>query len=195
MGQRLVISILNNGEMIANAYYHWSAYTGSAATLTNDIVEMVDEADSSFTPVQKAVWLLYKTGARFYPNEITWAKDENIDLKQFDFAFDGVEADRNDGLLSVSQRGMNESTSWSEGDVSIDIGNGEINFEVMHIDTVEDFIEDAYDVAINTLPVVDLDYDLDFGNWNVFYETLERTMKKSFCAISPDRNIVYQFIC
>lgn len=34
MGQSLNIEIWNNGEVLANAYYHWSAYTESAAKIT-----------------------------------------------------------------------------------------------------------------------------------------------------------------
>jgi len=38
MGQRLNIEIISNGKCLANAYYHWSAYSDSAIDLAIKIV-------------------------------------------------------------------------------------------------------------------------------------------------------------
>ena len=38
MGQRLNIEIMSGEKVLANAYYHWSAYTASAAELTKIIL-------------------------------------------------------------------------------------------------------------------------------------------------------------
>ena len=39
MGQRLVVNIVQNDNILASGYYHWSAYTESAAEITAFIVE------------------------------------------------------------------------------------------------------------------------------------------------------------
>ena len=43
MGQRLVIHIFNNEEELANAYYHWSAYTDSSIITTLQITAVYDD--------------------------------------------------------------------------------------------------------------------------------------------------------
>ena len=39
MGQRLNIEICNNTRTLANAYYHWGAYTSSALEYTAKIID------------------------------------------------------------------------------------------------------------------------------------------------------------
>jgi len=197
MGQRLVIQIVHNGEPLANAYYHWSAYTGSSLELTNYILDLIDNVDEKYDPKQKAVWLLFQTGARLYPNEMIFINDENIDMAPYQFAYDEKEADRNSGLLSLSQHGMEESLGWAEGEVTIDIGNEEIDFGVYWTDSVDNFLEEyAEDENINDYPVINLDYQLTFGTWQRFYDSIMQILDSgNYHAISPDRETIYQFIC
>lgn len=42
MGQRLNIEIKSKGKVVANCYYHWSAYTMSALQLTKEIISNFD---------------------------------------------------------------------------------------------------------------------------------------------------------
>lgn len=42
MGQRLNIEILKNGKVLANSYYHWSAYSDSAINLAIMIIKGFD---------------------------------------------------------------------------------------------------------------------------------------------------------
>lgn len=65
MGQRLVIENIINGNTVNNIYYHWSAYTDSAAGEVND---------------------LYESVIAFYEYKDTLPpllKDESIDLDEF----------------------------------------------------------------------------------------------------------------
>lgn len=39
MGQRLNIEVHYDGELLANAYYHWSAYTSSSLNLLGKVIE------------------------------------------------------------------------------------------------------------------------------------------------------------
>ena len=201
MGQRLVVQI-NKGETpLANAYYHWSAYTGSAAIMTNDILGYFDEVDESLTLKQQAAWLLYKTGARFNDMEIEQMKKDGIDANQFDFVFDGVEVNRNDGLLCVTEDGMDSNMSWEEGRVDIDIETREVYFGVMCIDTPEGYSEfygdEEYYAKPDDLPVLNIDAELEFTKktWPIFYSRLMELIKEDeFAAISADKTNVFLFI-
>ena len=55
MGQRLVVTVKNNGNDLAKIYFHWSAYTVSALMEARKIVDCICEEDykGSFCSVQK----------------------------------------------------------------------------------------------------------------------------------------------
>ena len=40
MGQRLNIEITKNGNVLANSYYHWSAYSDCALNITTKIITL-----------------------------------------------------------------------------------------------------------------------------------------------------------
>ena len=71
MGQRLVVQIEDCGKQLANAYYHWSAYTESALEITNDVIQTLNEIAINKTNIERAVHALYKTGARFSDLEVS----------------------------------------------------------------------------------------------------------------------------
>lgn len=195
MGQRLVIQIEQNGTPLANAYYHWSAYTETAARMTDAIIGYLNDVDPAYTPRQKAVWVLYKTGARFTPSDIEAMADANVVESDFSFAYDGIEANRNDGLIAVTPETMAESVSYEEGHVSIDISTNEIMFDVMCYDDIDSFKENYEDVDIDSLPVFDPpEYlEIDTGAWNTFYTDLLSVLHNGF-AISSSKDTVYEFI-
>lgn len=197
MGQRLVIQIEENGEALANAYYHWSAYTESAADMTNDVINYLDDADKSFTPHKKAVWALYKTGARFAPAEHELMANEGISEDEFSFAFDDVKADRTDGLISVSDKGMKESEDWAEGMATIDIVTGEIYFNVYCEESREDFKKYNEDIDIDYLPILDIPSygEMQADEWDTFYSKLKRVIRNSYAAKSSSGKTIYAFIC
>ena len=198
MGQRLVIQIEEYGEPLANAYYHWSAYTECAADMTNDVLGYLNDANKDFTARQKAVWALYKTGARFAPDELAFMAAENIDKKEFEFAFDGVEADRNSGLLCVSYKGMVESEDWAECLVSVDVATGEIYFSVYSEESREDFEEYNKDIKVDELPTFDLlpfYGELRADEWDTFYANIKRLIRNNYAVKSSDGKTICSFIC
>lgn len=200
MGQRLVIHIKDKGEEIANAYYHWSAYTGSAAELTNDILEYLNEADESFTNIQKAVWALYETGARFNAEEVYDMEVAGINYEQFSFVFDGIPANRNNGLLCVSEKGMDQNEYYEESRVEIDISDKEVYFGVICSELMSDYIKycKEYNHTIETnLPVLDCDsyMEFDLNSWNKFYTQIKEILNKNkYTAKSPDGEFIYELI-
>lgn len=46
MGQRLNIEIIREGNLLTNAYYHWSGYTSSAITLSKLALSEWEESPS-----------------------------------------------------------------------------------------------------------------------------------------------------
>jgi len=200
MGQRLVIQITENGEPLANAYYHWSAYTCSAAELTNKVLGYLDDADKSFTNKQKAVWALYKTGARFAPDELN-----RIDkVKPFSFVLDDKQVNRNDGLLCISQDGMEQNIDWEEGRVDIDIVDKEIYFDVISIEDAKDYTayeatldEEDRGPSIESMPTLDMCEELEFTpeEWAKFYTRLMQIhATRKYYAVSSDKTTVYTMI-
>ncbi len=127
MGQRLNIEIINNGKTLANAYYHWSAYSGSAAKMARDVIkniDMIDEENELF----KAIKLLYLTGAGF--NEIELSRAREVE------GLTGLELEsctnRNKGLLSVSKEGINETRFWQEYALYIYLDEKRMNYKVFY---------------------------------------------------------------
>ena len=71
MGQRLNIEIWDKGQVLANAYYHWSAYTLLALKLIEKIITNVDNLVECDNDRLKAVWLLQLTGAGLTQDELS----------------------------------------------------------------------------------------------------------------------------
>ena len=64
MVQRLNIEIWNNTRNLANAYYHWGAYTDSALEYTAEIIDAYHNLSGQITDeLQLAVKLLEATGS------------------------------------------------------------------------------------------------------------------------------------
>ena len=138
MGQRLVNENIINGNTVNNIYYHWSAYTDSAADEVNDLYE--------------SVMAFYDEYKDTLPSLL---KDESIDLDEFkkknpiDFfniacqlAISGVSSsslasqeyikkffkddieviasDRNNGLIAYTKNDISNNLSLSEGTVYIE---------------------------------------------------------------------------
>lgn len=170
MGQRLNIEIWNGGKRLANAYYHWSAYTLSAAELTSEIINFLDsegyDSDicSDIDNIRWAIRALESTGAGLTEGEKKYITDELPELDASSFA-DAV--DRNRGLIAVSEEGMAETERWMEEGVTIYLDDRLVDFEVIFgYDSIEEATE-GYDDdtaeevrrAINLLPRINCDFE------------------------------------
>lgn len=160
MGQRLNIGIIDNGRRLANSYYHWSAYTSSAAELTNTVIDTYFElCDEIKNKVELAVRMLESTGAGMYAAEQTRIDENKAEAVKGGYANIKFQEchDRNRGLISVTKAGMDETEDWSEGDVAIDIGTGLISFGVIWEDTKEEY-DDNCEGGFDELPEFDYDF-------------------------------------
>ena len=179
MGQRLNIQFEDNTGVLANAYYHWSGYTSSAMLLTNQIIssDLID--DTSISNKVKAVKLLELTGAGL-------TKDEFND--DFPSHLYKESKDRTNGLIAISKEGIEETQSWEEARVTIDLDTNEINFRVYGESDSDDYDpediakipEQSYDseldyedVSFEKFPELYKEYDLNYSKGNYIVNTPE----------------------
>lgn len=140
MGMRLVLSIEKGGKELANIYYHWGAYTDSALQHTKDIIDCVynhkDETEEEM--LLRLIHFCENEGGGIAGGCASdeWVYIQNLYPNEF---FKAEDIARSYGLISLSEAGMAESHTWSEGDVIINLDEELINFGVYS--SYEDFEE------------------------------------------------------
>ena len=166
MGQRLVVSVEHLGQCLAKLYYHWSAYTTSALYETKKIVDCIYNHDDE-TEKQLQLRLI-----RFCQENGGGVRgdDAEFDYIQKQFPNEILKKDgysRNNGLIAISEQGMDDLQSWSEGDVTIDIDEDVIYFGIYaSYESLEEYNEerkewddeDFEELALEEIP--DIGYDL-----------------------------------
>lgn len=185
MGQRLDLEISYKGERLANAYYHWSAYTDCALELTKKVIDTIraieegKEGDKDMTPIEKAIYLLEKTGAGFTRNEIgriiEEARRENVPEIRNSLFY--MAKDRNKGLLAITEEGMDETEEWQEGFVSVDIGKNTVDFFVNYEIDEDEIEKEEKELGVKK-EEVKLDYNfynMSFLDFDDFYKSFLRS--------------------
>lgn len=143
MGQRLNLEIQNNGEALANSYYHWSGYSTSSLELTLAVISAYKEGDSN---VKDALRLLQATGARITKDSWDYGVEKGYFLGDYsDFM------DRNSGLIGISPEEIHETRGWAEGTVVIHLDKKTIDFECCHE------FPDAYEEGVHPYLVEDIE--------------------------------------
>lgn len=156
MGQRLNLGIRKKGKILANSYYHWSAYTASAY----DIILQADTyliTHPKESDLLKAIHALEATGAGLEPEEFVYAGSRrDLCNKTFKKA-----TDRNEGLLAISPRGIKDTEDWAEETAYIDIDdpeNPKFYFWVVWAMDEDNFLEEYPDEKED---IVDYTFDPD----------------------------------
>ena len=172
MGQRLNIEIRRkkDNKILANSYYHWSAYTYSSLKLANEIMENIYDVirNDKVRDEIKAIQLLQTTGAGLLEQEYNLLNEE-------DKTYCSLATNRNLGLISFTEKSMEETRTWEEGrlTITIDFDNKEydfvgdknrVDFEV-YLPTSRKEIEEYYreelkSGEINLDEVVEFNFDL-----------------------------------
>lgn len=173
MGQRLNIEIKRrkDNKVLANSYYHWSAYTSSSLHLAEEIIENIYDIirKEKVSDEIKAIQLLQTTGAGLMENEYNKLNEE-------DKKYCSLATNRNLGLISFTDEGMEETRSWEEGRLTIDIdfddkdydfyGNKNlVDFEV-YFQVDEEEVNESYEEEIKS-------GKLDLNNLTEFEFSLE----------------------
>ena len=136
MGQRLNIEIKRrkDNKVLANSYYHWSAYTSSSLHLAEEIIENIYEVirKEKVSDEIKAIQLLQTTGAGLMENEYNKLNEE-------DKKYCSLATNRNLGLISFTDEGMEETRKWEEGRLTIDIDFDDKNYDFYGNKNLVDF--------------------------------------------------------
>lgn len=146
MGQRLNIEICKGPtydpeNCIANSYYHWSGYTGSAAALAEIIMSSPTFEKCRKNPtIENAVKLLVETGAGFDETEMEYARK----VLSPDLCVECTS--RNDGIIAISEEGKEDTRNWEEFRLCIwlDTGTADLNNLLYKVGENRNFDEDAY---------------------------------------------------
>ena len=166
MGQRLNIQIeANNTDtneivVLANCYYHWSGYTSSAMELVNEIVKSGMYKLDILDPVEKAIRLLEVTGAGLAEDELT----DTYNTPKYK-----VSTSRNDGLIAISEEGINRVAEWEESRVTINLTTGSINMSDMFYDETDEFSSAVYETKIKNLYELKADLNTSFDTFQDLY--------------------------
>lgn len=148
MGQRLVITIHAFAEDIAKIYYHWSAYTGSAFSEAKDIIENVDWGNCKTKKelILRIIRHIEENGGGIDGG--VGSKEYNYVNQYFEEKYKFVEhPDRNNGLIAISETGMNDIQLYSEGDLEIDFDEHIIHNSVLcFVGARDEFIEFYADI-------------------------------------------------
>ena len=199
MGQRLNVEIKYGGELLANAYYHWSGYTSSSVETTSAILKDISKIGKIDDPLQTAVQLLFNTGARFANEEITDIRKESGRKEKYVIT-DDKPVSRNDGLICISQKGMEETRHWEEARVEIDLKSQEVDFNALGTelaDSYEEYRKECEWESQDKLPILDPDPEdsIPFDKWNIFAErVLKMIENRQYIVNSKSGELVYFFI-
>jgi len=180
MGQRLNFEIEHNHEIVINCYLHWSAYTIDAAEYAASFVnawkqhkddEHPDAIDEDELWVLRLVDTFAELKAGFDETEIYRVRDMFCQLyPSLETALRQGEykaINRNEGLLAVTQEGIDETERWEEGRVVYDIDSDIICFDVCWFEgedytnfceRYEDDRGEKCQISNSDIPYIDVDF-------------------------------------
>lgn len=193
MGQRLNIEIWNNGEVLANAYYHWSAYTAEAAGLVGSALKYIENNPiPNENDLLYAIRVLEATGAGLTDREIERAKL----LAALDGATFAECNGRNCGLIGISEDEISETRLWQEGSVYIFLDEKRVSFRVFHTQDRWDWEKEQRedyeneDANAKSLDVVNRNFDdIKFDAWADFNDFL-CSREEPFTCVMKRREVV-----
>lgn len=168
MGQRLVINIKDgNGDILANGYYHWDAYTYNSAIRLEEINEFIKNSNKNDYASKKeyAVAMLESTGATL-TEEFNGRKVDKENLN------------RNNGLIHISEGEINDTLGWAEGLVDINIDDEYVFFDVYFSMNEEEFKEERSEY--NTFEVEGDFIFSSFEDLDIFIEDIKSLEYESY---------------
>ena len=193
MGQRLNIQIeandtdTNETKVLANCYYHWSGYTSSAMELVNEMVNSGVYNLDILDPVEKAIRLLEATGAGLAEDELT----DTYNTPKYK-----VSTNRNDGLIAISEEGINNVAEWEESRVTINLTTGSINMSDMFYDETYKFSSAKFATKLKNLYELKSDLNSNFDTFQTLYTELTNNVFKTSheCDMFVQEDCIYRLI-
>ena len=173
MGQRLNIQIEHNGNIYANCYLHWDAYTRVALKDTKKILDFIGDRRYSVNSFDR------KEAGEILRNSLPSSGYEYDSLKRYNLPDVFLGKSRNAGLISLTDKAIQATIDYEEGRVTIDPIDRFISFNVFSIDSVEGFYgnynEEHTQEEINNFKEVDFDYQhIKFEDFYSFCEFLHQ---------------------
>lgn len=154
MGQRLVVEVNGFGKTICTVYYHWDAYTMSTLYDAKKFIDLnLQDCKTEEEVILKVIRFCESYGGGVCYNSMDDVK------KMFPNEEFRGDADRNYGLVDISEEGMYRSLSWAEGNLIIDLINETVYTNVYSTwDSVEEckeyycFDNDEEEVDLSEFP-------------------------------------------
>lgn len=169
MGQRLVVTVKSTGEDLCKMYFHWSAYTISALM---EVRDMMAEFPMETNSKEDAILYFIR-----YCEEYGGGIDGGMDSKEWNYItnkypnykFKSENINRNRGLIAISEDGMYEMQSWSEGDIYINLDEMTVHNELfLYYDDIDEYNRELADredesITLDEIPEVGEigDFDLE----------------------------------
>ena len=190
MGQRLNLEITIGENVLANAYYHWSGYKTSSLRLVESALKKFEEGKRFVLDrYELALDMLENTGAKFTRDELmAWNYHTFTDfsgkvLPRKVRSSDGV--NRNDGIISITSVGINETRSWEEARVSIDIEKKTVLFDAIRlIEGGENELVEDYETNPDEIP------EISFNFKQIPFDKFDDIKNKIFSLIDEE---IYRF--
>ena len=141
IGQRLVVTIETNEKKLCNIYYHWGAYTYSALLHTKEIIDCIynhkDETEKDM--LLRLIRFCEDNGGGINCTTDEFKRVESL-YPEESFKTEGYS--RNDGLIALTEEGIENAQAWSEGDVFINLDTDQVDFCVYcGYEDLEEYIE------------------------------------------------------
>lgn len=192
MGQRLNIEIKKQEKLLANAYYHWSAYSEASLLLTKEIIDKFEEVKEE-NDVTQAIMLLQITGAGLTSSSMEYLEEIISNFEEQKEKYQSA-IDRNEGLIEITEEGMGETRAWEEGRITIHIDTKTFDFEVFHYPDLELF-EEYYEIKIEDLPTLEFPIkNIKFKQIDKVLELVKKTQETSNGAFKDVNGTVYGLI-
>ncbi len=116
MGQRLVVEVKGFGETICTVYYHWDAYTMSTLYDAKKFIDLeLQDCKTNKEVILKVIRFCESEGGGVCRTSMDEVK------KMFPNEEFREDISRNDGLVDISENGMDQSLGWAEGNLLIDL--------------------------------------------------------------------------
>lgn len=192
MGQRLNIEIKKQEKLLANAYYHWSAYSEASLLLTKEIIDKFEEVKEE-TDVTQAIMLLQITGAGLTSSSMEYLEEIIPNFEEQKEKYQSA-IDRNEGLIEITEKGMENTQYWEEGRITIHIDTKTFDFEVFDYPDLEEF-EECYEIKIEDLPTLEFPIkNIKFEQIDKVLELVKKTQETSNGAFKDVNGTVYGLI-
>lgn len=179
MGQRLIITIQNKEQTLAKAYYHWSRYTTPGLLLGCTAVDHYAEAiaqttakyvnlyafDKEMVVENKintlvACLMLFGTGAGLMNNPKTdTAPEIDAFVTHYPVINYMIATNHSDGLIAITEKGMEQMQKYSEADMTIDIHSKCVDVSGLFFDMAEE--ENDVDKKPYEKAAIPEEYDLE----------------------------------